>query len=155
MDSLNLWLAEEDCLENFKSTADRVCSENQSGSRRSNSGCEDHRNFRCWPVPAVQAMKFIHGRPTATCDPLRTFGSGSNCQLSQCPKSGVHFSSTLHGAEKTRRRHPVHQRYDAYRHPLPQVLHWKTGPVRLLVRNLPLTHASAAGLTPRTKRNPA
>jgi len=28
---------------------------------------------RSWPIPAVQAMKFIHGRPTATCDPKRAF----------------------------------------------------------------------------------
>ena len=26
-----------------------------------------------WPFPAVQAMKFIRGRPTATSDPLLPF----------------------------------------------------------------------------------
>jgi hypothetical protein len=30
-------------------------------------------NDRNWPVPAVQAMKSIRGRPTATCDPERSF----------------------------------------------------------------------------------
>lgn len=31
-------------------------------------------NVRSWPVPAVQAMNFTRGRPTATSDPYRSFG---------------------------------------------------------------------------------
>ncbi len=32
-----------------------------------------HPNDWFWPFPAVQAMKSIRGRPTATCDPFRPF----------------------------------------------------------------------------------
>jgi hypothetical protein len=30
-------------------------------------------NVHLWPIPVVQAMKFIRGRPTAACDPGSTF----------------------------------------------------------------------------------
>ncbi len=30
-------------------------------------------NDRSWPFPAVQAMKSIRDRPTAVCDPVRSF----------------------------------------------------------------------------------
>ncbi len=32
------------------------------------------RKDRLWPIPAVQAMKSIRARPTATCDPKASSG---------------------------------------------------------------------------------
>ena len=45
-------------------------------------------NVRKWPIPALQAIKSVRGRPTATSDPKPTFAQSAS-QMAAIPKAVI------------------------------------------------------------------
>ena len=74
-------------------------------------------NGRLWPFPAVQAMKSIRGRPTAACDPTRTFrrywppdGHHATGAIEDPPYRSFHSSCLSEAAGCRRGRRHLHRR---------------------------------------------